>query len=341
MAKRPNIVQPIDASLDEVAAALVAPATPIRRRIRRLSVNPPRQPATPDQGMLDLGIEVQRDIDGVEMGVLENGIPFLTQRGLAKVTGATRKEIFDITQQWEELYDDPIVNRGRISFLRDTLFKNGYNDRKLYILTEKDGSPHYAYPDIVCMAIIEYYAFEAQKVNETAKDNFRKLASYGLQKFIFDALHYVPPDKWKHFHDRVSILTDAAPDGYFIVFSEVSGLISDLIIAGLPVNDKTIPDISVGSTWGRYWTATDGDSQFGERIKYVHYYPSYYPQAKSNPQEPWAYPDVALPAFRHWFRHEYLPTKYPAYLLSKANVLGGPNQAAKIAALYQPKQIGM
>jgi hypothetical protein len=35
------------------------------------------QPATPPQYILDLGIEVQRDVNGVEMGVLENGIRWI------------------------------------------------------------------------------------------------------------------------------------------------------------------------------------------------------------------------------------------------------------------------
>ena len=64
-----------------------------------------------------------------------------------------------------------------------------------------------------------------------------------------------------------------------------------------------------------------------------------YPQAQSNPQEPWAYPDAALPIFRHWFRHEYLPTKYPTYILTKSHLLGGQQNAKQIAEMYQPKAI--
>ena len=77
----------------------------------------------------------------------------------------------------------------------------------------------------------------------------------------------------------------------------------------------------------------------GARIEYEHNYPAYYPQAQSNPQKPWAYPDKALPAFRQWFRHEYLPTKYPKYVLTKQHLLGGQQKAKEIASLYQPKQI--
>ena len=37
-------------------------------------------PAPPRQLLLDVGIRVERDINGIEMGVLENGMPYLTQR---------------------------------------------------------------------------------------------------------------------------------------------------------------------------------------------------------------------------------------------------------------------
>ncbi len=297
------------------------------------------QPATHKQLVLDIGVQIQKDVNGIEMGVLENGIPFLTQNGLAKIAGTARSVIYDIAQEWAVHFNDEVLGKNRYSWLRQYLAEKGYNEPQLYIETKRAGQAHYAYPDIVCMGIIEYYAFEAQNKNQTAMDNYRRLATYGLQKFIFDALNYVPADKWRHFHDRVSILTDSAPDGYFIIFHEVTGLISDLIAAGLPVNDKTIPDISVGGTWGRHWTANNFDAPYGTRIKYEHYYPSYYSQAQSNPQEPWAYPDAALPAFRHWFRHEYLPTKYPKYILEKSHLLGGRQEAQKIASMYRPKQI--
>ncbi len=296
-------------------------------------------PATHKQLALDIGVQVQRDVNGIEMGVLENGIPFLTQNGLAKICGAARSVIYDIAQEWAEHFNDEVLGKNRYSWLRQYLAERGYSEPQLYIETQRAGQSHYAYPDVVCMALIEYYAFEAQNKNQTAMDNFRKLAAYGLQRFIYDALNYVPPDKWRYFHDRVSILTDSAPDGYFIVFHEVTGLISDLIAAGLPVNDKTIPDISVGKIWSQYWIANALDAQYGARIKYEHHYPSYYPQARSNPQEPWAYPDAALPAFRHWFRHVYLRTKYPAYILTKSQHLGGRHKAMEIAEMYQPKQL--
>ena len=340
MSKDKNIVELIDASFDDVVDSIVRQAGQKPNQNKALETKMPIKQASAKQLVLDIGVQVQAERNGIEMGVLENGMPFLTQNGLAKIAGAARSQIYAIAQEWAEHFNDEVLGKGRYSWLRRYLAERGYNEPQLYIETKRSGGqPLYAYPDIVCMAIIEYYAFEAQNRNPTSLENYRKLATYGLQKFIFDALNYTPPDKWRFFHDRVSILAESAPDGYFIVFHEVTGLIADLINAGLPVNEKTIPDISVGNTWGPYWTANNFDGMYGPRIRYDHYYPPYVAQAKSNPQESWAYPDAALPKFRHWFRHEYLPTKYPKYILDKAHVLGGKQKAQEIASLYQPKQI--
>lgn len=58
-------------------------------------------PAAPLQLKLDLGIEVEKVVGGIEMGVLENGIPYLTQRGLAEMTGAARRSIQELTEEWQ------------------------------------------------------------------------------------------------------------------------------------------------------------------------------------------------------------------------------------------------
>lgn len=133
---------------------------------------------------------------------------------------------------------------------------------------------------------------------------------------------------------------DCAPSGYFTIFQEMTGLVVDLISADLTVNHKTIPDISVGIAWGKYWTENQLEHQFGARIPYEHNYPNYYPQAMSNPQKPNAYPDSALPLFRQWFKQIYLLTKFPAYILTKANLLpGGKNEALQIGGMYQNKAL--
>jgi hypothetical protein len=333
-------IDPIDADFDDVARKMVTPATTLHKQINNLSVGTALTPATPRQGVLDLGVEVERVVAGVEMGVLENGMPYLTQRGLAEMSGAARSTLQELTQEWQESQKSGVFLSKRMAWFRDYLVPKGYDEQQLFIEIRKDGTPHYAYPDVVCMAIIEYFAFEAQRTNSTALTNFRNLARFGLQSFIYEALGYSPPDRWKFHHDRISLVHGAAPDGYFIIFNEVSGMIVDLIKADLPVNDKTIPDISVGRCWSDHWKAKGLSATYGDRIEYEHNYPSYYPQSASNPQPAKAYPDAALGEFRRWFRHEYLVTRFPRYILTKAHLIGGQDQAKQIGSLYQPKQLG-
>jgi len=335
-----KLIAPIDAAFDDVAKAMVTPATSLSIKSNYLVGSSALTPATPRQGVLDLGIEVERIVGGIEMGVLENGIPYLTQRGLADMSGAARSTIQELTQEWQQAHSTGVWPRGRMQYFKDYLSKAGFEEPSLYIEIRKEGSPHYAYPDMVCMAMVEYFAFEAQRTNDTAIKNFRNLARYGLQKFIYDALGYIPEDPWKLFNARVSLLKDSVPVGYFSVFKESTGLVVDLINAGLPVNQHTIPDGSVGGTWGRYWTANDLASKFGERIDYHHYYPAEFPQSASNPQLAKAYPNEAWAEFQRWFRSVYLPTKYPIYILKKASLLpGGAADARQLAAMYEPKAL--
>lgn len=44
---------------------------------------------------LDLEVKQEAVINGIEMGVLDNGIPYLTQSGLANVCGVQRLRIKD------------------------------------------------------------------------------------------------------------------------------------------------------------------------------------------------------------------------------------------------------
>lgn len=153
-------IKPINASLDDVADSLLNPAPHKNKRNNNMEYAFEAYPAPSSQLVLDLNVQVQKDINGIEMGVLENGIPFLTQVGLAKISGVSRSVIYDISQEWEKQFDSSTIGKDRNSFLKQYLFENGYSERKLFIETKKDGSVHYAYPDIVCMAVLEFYSFE-------------------------------------------------------------------------------------------------------------------------------------------------------------------------------------
>ena len=70
------------------------------------------------QALLPLQIERERDVGGVGMGVLSDGTPFLTQRGLAALCGVMNAHIGTISADWNVLPAKP-----RIVTIRRLLWK--------------------------------------------------------------------------------------------------------------------------------------------------------------------------------------------------------------------------
>lgn len=62
-------------------------AGPSPNKINTLMELAGRKPAGPKQQSLDLNIEKQAEVNGLEMGILSDGTPFLTGRGLASLCG--------------------------------------------------------------------------------------------------------------------------------------------------------------------------------------------------------------------------------------------------------------
>jgi hypothetical protein len=272
-------------------------------------------PAKIAQGDL-FHVEKQLVIDGVEMGVLENGIPYLSESGLARMCGIDRKVLNRLAVNWD---DEQVKPRGRA--ISQLLSELGYSEGTLFLKSEHKGSEINAYTEPVCLALLEYYAFMAEEKRDEAVHAYRTLARTTFRVFIYNAVGYSPEqrvlDSWKHFHDRVDMTLDAVPDGYFSVFREIAAMIVPMIRAGVMISDRVVPDISVGKAWSLHWTDSNFEKGHGERVKYDHEYPLYYPQAKSNPQPSFAYPDSALGIFRAWLRNNYIINKFPTYLLGQ------------------------
>ncbi len=260
--------------------------------------------------------EVQIESNDIEMGVLENGIPYLSERGLAQACGIDKKTLSDISLDWE---NQKLKPRGKK--IAELLAKKNYSENELFIRAEYKGSEIKAYIEPVCIAVLEYYAFEAPDRKDHATNSYRTIAGYGLRKFVYEATSYQQEhraiDSWKHFHDRVNLTTSAVPAGYFGVFTEIAWIIVPMINAGIIISDNVIPDISVGKTWSNYWKDNRFSEEYGEPTTYLHNYPDYYPQAKSNPQSVFAYPDAALGKFRAWLRETYIHKKLPKYMLEQ------------------------
>lgn len=286
-------------------------------------------------------VEIEKNIDGITMGVLENGIPYLDETGLAKLCGVHRKTLYRIAKEWDEN-----VNSKRNNKLKEILKDSNYNMPHLYTQIQNKGLKQNAYGDVVCMAILEYFAFEDEEPRKEALQNHRLLTRVSFRQYIYQKVGYTDTritDKWKYFLDKVDINFDKVPEGFFSIFKEISGLIVSLIRSGVVINDKSVPDISVGQCWAKYWKDNNLDAKYGARQKYEHNYPDYYPQAKSNPQEAYIYPDAALPEFRKWFNREYIENKFPVYLLikTKQQLISQEDQKKILVAISDriPKQI--
>lgn len=289
-------------------------------------------------------VEKQIVIDGIEMGVLENGIPYLTESGLARMCGIDRKVLNRLAINWP---DEQVKPRGKQ--ISQLLAQLEYAESTLYLKSEHKGVEVNAYTEPVCLALLEYYAFLAEEKRDEAIHAFRTLARTTFRTFIYKAVGYSPEqlvlDSWKHFHDRVDMTIDAVPPGYFSVFKEIAAMIVPMIRAGVMISDKVVPDISVGKAWSAFWVQEGYAEEHGERVKYDHEYPLYYPQSKSNPQPSFAYPDSALGLFRSWLRQNYITTKFPNYLLGQTKkgtiALGVANKAIESfsgIALAGPKK---
>lgn len=274
---------------------------------------------TAGQLTLDLEIVVEAEVDGVGMGVLGDGTPFLTLRGLARMCGIDHTTLVKLTSEW----GDGTV-KAREKKIRDLIKAQGFDDTVFFHAVKKNGTIHHAIPAHVCMAVLEYYAFEISGDNAHALRSYRVLAKKGFSDFVYAQVGYNPDGKvslaWQQFHDRVSLVANAVPAGYFSVYQEIAGMIVPMINAGVDVGPHIVPDISVGQRWSKYWTDESLEVLHGARKKYLHDYPVYFPQAPSNPQTPYCYPDEALGEFRKWFRDTYLATHLPDYLSNQARI---------------------
>jgi len=245
------------------------------------------------------------------MGVLEDGTPYLNMTGLARMCGVARSVVSDIAKDWKTGANTP-RNQKLLAIFEDAPESV---PEELSFAVEVDGSVHQVLPDFICMAVMEHYAFNEER--DVAKANYRKLARASLREVIYARVGYSPhslPKSLKNFLDRLDLTHDRPPKGYYCVFLESKELIYTLINGGVTFNDDVVFDISIGQRWAAYWKENKLADIFGERVKYLHNYPEHYPQAASNPQRPFAYPEPTLPRFRRWLEDEYIGKHLKVYL---------------------------
>lgn len=287
-------------------------------KINILAANSASKEIGAAQGILGLGIEKNADVGEIGMGVLSDGTPYLNQRGLAALCGVMNAHIGTISGQWAEADQKP-----RIRSIKAVLAKAGYTARSAHVEIFHSGRTHFCYPAEICLAVLEYYAFDAGvNCQPEARDNFRLLAGSKLREMIYSQVGYDPSgsrrfDKW---HERVALNFQSAPKGHFHVFNEAHTIVYEMILAGAPIGDKVVVDISIGQHWSKFWTEHDMDKTYGLRRRYPHHYPNSHPQSKANPHDSWCYPVSALGDYRIWLQDIYIEGgKFSKYLKDKVS----------------------
>jgi hypothetical protein len=312
---------------------------PKPNKISILAPKPASKEINPKQSVLALEIEKDTEIGSIGMGVLSDGTPYLNQRGLAAMCGVENAHIGTISSQWNDADVKP-----RIKAIKAILAKAGASTVTPHYEVTHKSKKHYCYPAEVCLAVLEYYAFDAGvNCQEQARDNFRLLAGSKLREMIYSHVGYDPTgshkfDKW---HDRIALNFQSAPKGFFHVFNEAHTIIYELIMAGAQIGEKFVVDISIGQHWSKHWDENQLDELFGDRAKYPHCYPDSHPQAKSNPQESWCYPLEALGRYRKWLQDSYIEGgKFKNYLAGKvAKGELAPSIAQLVITTIAPAQI--
>jgi hypothetical protein len=257
------------------------------------------------------------EVDGiVAMGVLSDGTPYLTLRGLARMCGVDHAALLRLANNWDDEQTKP---RG--VKIKELLAAQGHQGTVLNVQTTTQGVDTHVYTDAVCMAVLEYYAFEAtQGDSTTAIKNYRLLARHSFRTFIYKTCDYDPdrhiPDSWRNFHERV-LLNDQLPVGYFSIFREIADIVVHMIKGGCPLDSHTVPDISVGQIWAKHWADSGFDETYGARTKHPHVYPEWFPQSAVNPVPAWIYPASAMGVFHNWLHRNYIPQNFPKYVQGK------------------------
>lgn len=301
----------------------------------------PTRPRVVNTAQYEFELEVTSEAnpEGFGMGVLENGTAFLTQRALADLCGVRNKYIGIISSEWNSSKPPKEVVRAK-----EMLFEQDGDVPVLPHIEVWEGKRlYFAYPASVCTVLLEYFAFEAKRQGEAvALASYRQISRHGLTRYIYDATGYKQPDTtdvWRVFKDRASLVFDAVPDGYFGVFREIASLIFTLGEAGLHIDEKLVPDISVGQAWAKHWEIGELQCRYGLSRTYEHNFPEYFPQSSSNPQMARCYPEEALGEFRRWFREDYVGEgRLKRYLDGKAKSKTLPHEYVERVMLAVTKE---
>ncbi|MEI9906276.1 MAG: hypothetical protein WDN06_21980 [Asticcacaulis sp.] len=129
------------------------------------------------QAKSEIAAATYDEFDGIGMGTLSTGEPYLTQRGLAALCGVQNAHIGTISRDWA-------TDKPRIAAVKARLgFKRGAAHRVLIF----EGRRLYAYDMAIACAVLDYYALDAgNHIQPEAVRNRVRFGDGGLKAHILD-----------------------------------------------------------------------------------------------------------------------------------------------------------
>lgn len=244
------------------------------------------------------------EVDGFEMGVMSDGTPYLTASGLAHITGKARSNIITLVSDWK---GGRHTQRGIA--ISQLISKHGGDPEKdLHTPIQVRGRTNHAVAAHVCMAVLEYYAFESNPRSDIAQDNFRNLAAQSLQEFIYKKTGYkatgaLPLHLARYTKNRAKI-----PYTHFSMLNEITlNLIAPLEEAGYTLPENIVPDISEGRMFCA-WLRKNRGVEPRDFPRYEHEY------IDGRVVNACLYPVEYIDDFRRHFNEIWLKEKAPEYL---------------------------
>lgn len=78
-----------------------------------------------------------------------------------------------------------------------------------------------------------------------------------VSQWVYEWMSGRPPEEriWQQFQDRLLLIFDSVPEGYFGIFKESADIYATMIVGGVNLGQRIILDISVGQHWARHWRA--------------------------------------------------------------------------------------
>ncbi|ESQ90841.1 hypothetical protein ABAC460_08410 [Asticcacaulis sp. AC460] len=160
----------------------------------------------PSRAKAELTVATYAEVDGIGMGLLSNGEPYLTQRGLAALCGVQNAHIGNIGRDWDS-------GKPRVAAIQERL---GFRRAQAHRVLSHDGHRLFAYDMAIAQAVLDYYALDVAKPE--AVRNRRRFADGALKSHVLKQFNAAPAPVEPLRFEPVAARDEEEPQGAIAIF---------------------------------------------------------------------------------------------------------------------------